>query len=112
MRRLCFALACLASGSLTGLLAALNETIERAGPKTKIIPGHGPIVDRSALIAQRDLVLAVRDRVAALVSQGKSLEEVIAAKPTTSFDAQVPQSAQTTERFIRWLYPEVKAAQP
>ena len=99
-------------GSLTGLLAGLNETIERAGPKTKIIPGHGPIVDRSALIAQRDLVLAVRDRVAALVSQGKSLEEVIAAKPTASFDAQVPQSAQTTERFIRWLYPEVKAAQP
>ena len=98
-------------GSLTGLLAGLDETIGRADPKTKIIPGHGPIVDRAALIAQRDLVLAVRDRVAALVSQGKSLEEVIAAKPTASFDAQVPQSAQTTERFIRWLYAEVKAAQ-
>jgi cyclase len=98
-------------GSLTGLLAGLDDTIGRAGPKTKIIPGHGPITDRAALIAQRDLVLAVRDRVATLVSQGKSLEEVIAAKPTASFDAQVPQSAQTTERFIRWLYAEVKAAQ-
>jgi cyclase len=98
-------------GSLTGLLAGLDDTIGRAGPKTKIIPGHGPVTDRAALIAQRDLVLAVRDRVARLVSQGKSLEEVIAAKPTASFDAQVPQSAQTTERFIRWLYAEVKAAQ-
>jgi glyoxylase-like metal-dependent hydrolase (beta-lactamase superfamily II) len=98
-------------GSLTGLLAGLDETIGRAGPETKIIPGHGAIADRAALIAQRDLVLAVRDRVAALVSQGKSLEQVIAAKPTASFDAQVPQSAQTTGRFIWWLYPEVKAAQ-
>ncbi len=57
------------------------------------------------------MVLAVRDRVATLVLQGKSLEEVIAAKPTASFDAQVPQSEQTTERFIRWLYAEVKVAQ-
>jgi len=98
-------------GSLAGLLAGLGETIGRAGPMTKIIPGHGPIVDRSALVTQRDMVLAVRDRVAALISQGKSLEEVIAAKPTEPFDAQVPQSAQTAERFIRWLYAEVKAAQ-
>lgn len=98
-------------GTLTGLLAGLGDTIERAGPKTKMIPGHGPIVGRAALIAQRDMVLAVRDRVATLVSQGKSLEEVIAAKPTASFDAQVPQSKQTAERFIQWLYAEVKVAQ-
>jgi cyclase len=98
-------------GSLKGLLAGLDETIARSGPKTKIIPGHGPIVGRAALVAQRDMVLAVRDRVAALVSQGKSLEEVIAAKPTASFDAKVPQSAETAGRFIWWLYTEVKAAQ-
>ncbi len=98
-------------GTLPGLLAGLGDTIERAGPTTKIIPGHGPITDRAALIAQRDMVLAVRDRVAMLVSQGKALEEVIAAKPTASFDTQVPQSAQTAERFIRWLYAEMKVAQ-
>jgi len=97
-------------GSLEGLLAGLAETIARAGPNTKIIPGHGPIVNRAALVAQRDMVLAVRDRVAALISQGKSLEEVIAAKPTASFDAQVPvpQGAETAEQFIWWLYLEVK----
>ena len=98
-------------GTLAGLLAGLGDTIGRAGPTSKIIPGHGPTADRAALIAQRDMVLAVRDRVAMLVAQGKSLEEVIAAKPTGSFDTQVPQSAQTAERFIRWLYAEVKVAQ-
>ena len=98
-------------GSLAGLLAGLGETIGRASPTTKIIPGHGPVADRAALIAQRDMVLAVRDRVAALVSQGKSLDDVISAKPTAPFDTQVPQSAETAERFIRWIYAEVKAAQ-
>ena len=97
-------------GSLKGLLAALDATIARAGPKTQIIPGHGPVVGRDALIKQRDMVLAVRDRVAALVSQGKSLEDVIAAKPTAAFDAQVPQSAETAQQFIWWIYTEAKAA--
>jgi cyclase len=96
-------------GSLKGLLEGLGATIGRAGPNTRVIPGHGPIVGRAALIAQRDLVLAVRDKVAALVAQGKTLDEVIAARPTAQFDAAVPQAAQSAERFIKWLYAEVKA---
>jgi cyclase len=96
-------------GSLAGLLEGLGATIGRAGPHTRIIPGHGPIAERNALIAQRDLLLAVRDKVAALVASGKTLDEVLAAKPTAEFDAQVPQAAQSSERFIRWLYAEVAA---
>jgi glyoxylase-like metal-dependent hydrolase (beta-lactamase superfamily II) len=96
-------------GTLQGILDGLGATIGRCGPNTKVIPGHGPVTDRNALVAQRDLILAVRDKVAALVAQNKSLEEVIAAKPTAEFDAQVPQGPQTAERFIGWLYAEVKA---
>ncbi len=96
-------------GSLAGILEALATTFGRAGPHTKIIPGHGPIVDRNALIAQRDLILAVRDKVAVLAAQGKSVEEVVAARPTAEFDAQVPNAAQSAERFTRWVYAEVKA---
>jgi cyclase len=98
-------------GSLACILDGLGATIGRAGPNTKIIPGHGPITDRSGLIAARDLILAVRDKIATLVAQGKTLEEVIAAKPTADFDAQVPQGAQSSERFVKWLYAEVKTAQ-
>jgi glyoxylase-like metal-dependent hydrolase (beta-lactamase superfamily II) len=97
-------------GSLNGLLEALRITIERAGPNTKIIPGHGPTVGRDAVIAQRDLLIAYRDKVAVLVGQNKTLEEVLAAKITAPTDAQIPQSEQTAERFVKWLYAEVKAA--
>jgi cyclase len=96
-------------GTLQGILDGLGATIGRCGPKTKVIPGHGPVTDRNALVAQRDLILAVRGKVAALAAQNKTLEEVIAAKPTADFDAQVPQGPQTAERFIGWLYAEVKA---
>jgi cyclase len=96
-------------GTLSGILDGLSTTIGRAGPNTKVIPGHGPISDRNGLIAQRDLILAVRDKVTTLITQGKSIEEVIAAKPTADFDAGVVQSAQTAERFVKWLYAELKA---
>jgi cyclase len=96
-------------GSLQGMLDGLGATIGRCGPRTKVIPGHGPVTDRNALVVQRDLLLAVRDKVAALVAQNKTLEEVVAAKPTANFDAQVPQGAQTSERFVTWMYTEVKA---
>ena len=97
-------------GSLKGLLAGLGETIGRAGPRTRIIPGHGAITDRNGVIAQRDLILAVRDKVAALVQQGLTVEQVVAAKPTAEYDANVPQAEQTAEQFVRWLYAELKAA--
>src|SRR5262245_53773988 len=55
-------------GSLQGLIDGLGTVIGRAGPNTKIIPGHGAIVDRNAVSAHRDIVLAVRDRVSPLVA--------------------------------------------
>jgi glyoxylase-like metal-dependent hydrolase (beta-lactamase superfamily II) len=97
-------------GTLAGLLESLRVTIDRAGPNTKIIPGHGAIVDRNAVIAQRDLILAYRDKVAALIAQDKTVDEVVAAKITADTDAQVPNGAASADRFVRWLYAEVKAA--
>jgi glyoxylase-like metal-dependent hydrolase (beta-lactamase superfamily II) len=96
-------------GTLPGLLAGLGETIGLAGPKTKIVPGHGPVTDRNAVIAQRDLVLAMRDKVRPLVARGMTVEEVLAAKLTADTEASTPQGAQTAEQFVRWLYTETKA---
>jgi cyclase len=95
-------------GSLNGMIEGLGITIGMAGPHTKIIPGHGPTVDRAALTAHRDMILVVRDKVAALVRQGKSEDEVLAAKPTADYDSIVPNSSTTSERFVRQLYAELK----
>jgi glyoxylase-like metal-dependent hydrolase (beta-lactamase superfamily II) len=97
-------------GSLAGILEGLSEIVDRAGPATKIIPGHGPIVNRDAVLAQRDLVLTVRGRVQKLVDQGKTLDEIIASHPTADIDARVPGATpQTADRFVRWVYTEVVA---
>ncbi len=69
-------------GSMNGMLAGLARVIALAGPKTRIVPGHGEIVDRNAVQFHRDMMMAVRDKVALMVDQGKSLADVVAAKPT------------------------------
>jgi glyoxylase-like metal-dependent hydrolase (beta-lactamase superfamily II) len=96
-------------GSLQGLIDGLGAVIGHAGPATRIIPGHGPTVDRNAVMAHRDMAIAVRDRVAALVAQGKTEDEVVAAKVTADLDAKVPEAGTTGERFVRQAYADLKA---
>jgi len=95
-------------GSLDGMLDGLGRLVGMAGPNTRIVPGHGPMVKRDAVMAQRDMIIAIRDKVAALVAQGKSQDEVLAAHPTADYDAKVPNSKETTERFVTQLYQELK----
>jgi cyclase len=96
-------------GSLQGLLDGLGSVIGHAGPNTKIIPGHGATVDRTAVAAHRDIALAVRDRVARLLAQGKSEDEVIAAKVTADLDPKVQEVGMTGDRFVRQVYAELKS---
>src|SRR5579875_207353 len=91
-------------GSLNGMIDGLGQVIARSGPNTKIIPGHGPMVTRAEVMAHRDMILAIRDRVAKLISEGKTEDEVLAAKPTADYDSRVPNSAETTKRFVTQLY--------
>jgi glyoxylase-like metal-dependent hydrolase (beta-lactamase superfamily II) len=97
-------------GSLKGLIDGLNQIIALAKPTTKIIPGHGPTVDKTAVMAHRDMAIAVRDKVAALVKQGRSADEVVAAKLTADTDAKVDPNGTSNERFVRAVYAELSAA--
>jgi cyclase len=98
-------------GTMNGMLAGFDAVIKLARPDTKIVPGHGAIVDKTAVAAHKDMMIAVRDKVAALVRQNKSQEETVAAKPTADFDAKVTGATATTaDRFVGQLYQELKAA--
>jgi glyoxylase-like metal-dependent hydrolase (beta-lactamase superfamily II) len=94
-------------GSFRGIVEALGITIGKAGPATRVIPGHGPISNRAGLIEQRDTLVAAIDAVEKLVRQGMTVEQVLAAKPTAALDDRVPQGAQNAERLVRGLYAEL-----
>jgi cyclase len=99
-------------GSLKGLVDGLALTISVADANTTIVPGHGPIADRSSIMAQRDMLLTIRQRVATLIAGGKTIDEIVAAKPTADYDAKVPEGAQGSEAFLKALYSELHATAP
>ena len=102
-------------GSLKGALEALDATMKLAGPDTKLIPGHGTIITRADLIPYRDMILDVRAKVQQIIAQGKTLQEVLAAKVTAPYDAQVPGgllpagAGTSADRFVAMVYSELKA---
>lgn len=103
-------------GTLPGLLAALDTIIQLCGPETQVVPGHGDVADRAAVIAYREMIIAVRDQIVPLVRRGMTLEQVLATKPTSSFDNRVrgwdgpvPGGGTTADRFVSQVYAELTA---
>jgi glyoxylase-like metal-dependent hydrolase (beta-lactamase superfamily II) len=75
-------------GSIDGMIRAAETNVAKVTDKTIVIPGHGPIGNKSQLTEFRDMLVSVREKVADLKNQGKSLDEVLAAKPTANYDAK------------------------
>jgi glyoxylase-like metal-dependent hydrolase (beta-lactamase superfamily II) len=102
-------------GSLKGLIEALDLTMKLAGPDTKLIPGHGTIINRTDLVPYRDMIFAVQEKARAMIAQGASEQQVLAAKLTAPYDAKVPGGllpaaggGTSADRFVRAVYQELK----
>ncbi len=91
-------------GSIGGMIEAAEHTLSVAGPKTIIIPGHGPIGDKAQLAQYRDVLVFARDSVAAMKKQGKTLEDVVAAKPTAKYDARWGAGFMNAPTFLGLVY--------
>jgi glyoxylase-like metal-dependent hydrolase (beta-lactamase superfamily II) len=92
-------------GSIDGMIAASNANLAATNADTIIIPGHGkPVSNKAELQAFRDMLVAIRDNVAKLKSQGRSRDEAVAAKPTAAFDAKWGQFVIDPGFFTRLVY--------
>ena len=103
---------------MKGALEGLELTMKLAGPTTRLVPGHGTYINRTDIIPYRDMMLDVQARVRQLVAQGKTLQEVLAAKVTAPYDAKVPGGLlpagaawTSADRFVSMVYSQLKAGQ-
>ena len=94
------------NGSVLGLIETVDAAISIVGPDTKIIPGHGPLADRDDLIAFRDMLSGIQERVSALVMKGETLEQIIAARPTAEYDG-IWEGSRGSQAFITEAYNEI-----
>lgn len=91
-------------GSIGGMIHAGEKVLSVAGSGTRIIPGHGPLGTKADFLGFRNMLLAVREKVAALKAAGASEEEAIARKPTADFDAAWGKGFMNADTFTGIVY--------
>jgi glyoxylase-like metal-dependent hydrolase (beta-lactamase superfamily II) len=92
-------------GSIDGMIAASDANLAATAEDTIIIAGHGKAVGTKAELREfRDMLVAIRDNVAALKKQGRSRDETVAAKPTSAFDAKFGNFVIDPGFFTRLVY--------
>jgi len=91
-------------GNIRGMIAATDIYLKLTNAKTRIVPGHGPLADRAALVEYHKMLITARDRMAKLVKEGKSEADVVAAKPFTDLDAKWAPTELASTNFIRVVY--------
>ncbi|HEX4854147.1 MBL fold metallo-hydrolase [Arenimonas sp.] len=92
-------------GSLKGMADATAKLMEMSNEDTRFIPGHGPaVITRRQLAEYLQMLRVVHARLETLIGEGKTLEEVLAAKPTAEFDAQWGQGFLPPDRWVRINY--------
>src|SRR5260370_20092411 len=91
-------------GSIGGTIKAAEANLAMVTDKTIVIPGHGPIGSKTEMTEYRDILAAIRDRVAALKGEGKSLDEILAAKPTAAYDDKWGGFFINGEFFTKLVY--------
>jgi glyoxylase-like metal-dependent hydrolase (beta-lactamase superfamily II) len=95
-------------GSIDGFIASADAVLSRSDASTKIIPGHGALANRADMQRFHDMLVAVRGKIQALIDQGMSEDEVVAAGPTAEFDAAWGQGFMNPENFTRFSYQSLK----
>ncbi len=91
-------------GSIDGTIRAAEANIAKVTDDTIVIPGHGAVSKRADLILFRDVMADIRDKVAALKKQGRSLDEVIAAKPSARTDDEWGNGFIDPSAFLTLVY--------
>jgi cyclase len=91
-------------GSANGMIHGATRMLQMIDNDTKVVPGHGPVGNKSDLTKFRDMVVTARDRVQKLKASGKSLQQTIAAKPVADLESVWGNGKLNGDAFVQVIY--------
>ncbi len=94
-------------GSVMGIIAGLDVLLTLADDKTVIVPGHGPLMNKSGLQTYRQTLATIAEHIKSAIKDGKTREQTIAAKPTQEFDATLGKGFIGPDAFVSFLYDDL-----
>lgn len=101
-----------AGGSYQGTIDALNDLVDLMIPVygqdggTLVIPGHGRLSGIGDVLDFREMVIVIGDRLEAMIADGMTLEQIIAARPAMDYEPVYgdPANPAVTDEFIEAAY--------
>jgi glyoxylase-like metal-dependent hydrolase (beta-lactamase superfamily II) len=97
-------------GSIAGVLSALNDVIDIAVPRfnqqggTRIVPGHGRILNEADVVEYRDMITIIHDRVKLGIDKGMTLAQIKAQQPTLDYDGLYSTRELTGDMYVEAIY--------
>ncbi len=85
-------------GDIDGIVEFCRAVLAEIDEDTIVIPGHGPVTTYADFARFTEMLESIRDRIAELVDQGASLEQVIAARPTADWDSDYGDPLRLIDR--------------
>lgn len=91
-------------GSIDGMIAAVDATLERIDSSTKVIPGHGELATRTDLAAFGDALRSMRKAVADLVLEGHPIDHILEFRPLQAQAQAWGQDRAAEDTFVETIY--------
>jgi cyclase len=91
-------------GDIRGMIRASNDWLALANDQTKVVVGHGPLGNKQSIADYNAMVKTARDRIEKLVKEGKTEEQVVAAKPLADLDKTWADDDKAAENFAKLVY--------
>ena len=100
-------------GSIQGEIDALDKLIDLTIAPTPfiykdvgtyVVPGHGRLCEQMEVVDYRDMVVLVRDNVVDLMKQGKTLDQIKAARPALPYETRYGAQPGVTNAFVEAIY--------
>lgn len=99
-------------GSINGMIDVIHQVLPMMDENTKVVPGHGPLSNVTKLREYVSMLTEIRDKISRLMKQGKTMEEVVAAKPTGAFDDKWGKGLLSPDRFAALVYMDLSPDLP
>ena len=91
-------------GSAAGMVSGVEEVLARIDSNTKLIPGHGSLSNKAEMQVYYEMLKTSHARIKALKDQGKTIEQIVAAKPTADYDEQWGNALLSPEQWVQMVY--------
>lgn len=92
-------------GTVDGLISSLKTISSRINDETKVVSGHTGISNKTKVNEYANMLTDVRNKTSQMITEGKTLEDIITLQPTSKYDKiYYDYSNRTPEDFVTHIY--------